>query len=170
MSKQSPKITQDFVKSILHYDLNTGVFTWLVDYKRRKRGSIASCHEKGRYSRINMCKTYYLCHRLAFLWMTGSFPDDCVDHINHIKDDNRWVNLRSCSGQQNQGNQKIKKGGSSIFKGVSWSSRDKIWRAQIRVDSKNIYLGSFDCEKEAAKVYNAACKNHHGEFANINKL
>ena len=47
----------------------------------------------------------YLVHRFVFLIATGDWPKDQVDHINGAKADNRWVNLRDVTAQQNQANQ-----------------------------------------------------------------
>ena len=66
-------------------------------------------------------------------------------------------------------NAKSYKNSSSKFKGVSWHKRDQKWQAYITINKKRKYLGYFNNEKEAAKIYNAAAKELFGEFARINK-
>ena len=90
-----------------------------------------------------------------------------VDHVNGNGLDNRRENLRTCTSAQNQYNQKIRQG-SSRFKGVRWSKRDKRWYARIRFNGKQIHLGTFVVEVDAAKTYNKAAIKMHGKFAKLN--
>ena len=90
-------ITQSELKELLNYDPATGVFTWLVSRGRVKASSVAGhVHSRG-YIVIMVDGRRHLAHRLAFVYMTGTFPDDQVDHINEIKADNRWINLREAT-------------------------------------------------------------------------
>jgi hypothetical protein len=97
-------------------------------------------------------------------------PVDCqVDHVNHDGLDNRRDNLRLCTVSQNQGNsRKQNRETTSRYKGVSWHSRDRRWRAQIRYGKEKVHLGQFLSEEEAAYAYDRAARNRWGEFANIN--
>lgn len=87
-----------------------------------------------------------------------------IDHVNGNKSDNRKANLRIASRTLNLIN-RPGRGGTSTFKGVSWSWRQRRWRAQISVNRRKIYLGYFLDEVEAAMAYDAAAKQHCGEFA-----
>lgn len=87
-----------------------------------------------------------------------------VDHINHNGLDNHKRNLRICTGAENCRN-RVKIKGSSIYKGVSWFTRDKKWMACIRLNYKTYYLGYFNSEISAAKAYDNAAKRLFGEFA-----
>ena len=91
-----------------------------------------------------------------------------TDHKNCNSLDNRISNLRLCTTSQNQHNQKPHKGRTSQFKSVYWNKRAKKWMAQIRHNSKLIYLGLFNDEIEAAKTYDAKAKELFGEFAKTN--
>lgn len=91
-----------------------------------------------------------------------------TDHINECKFDNTSRNLRSCNNSQNVSNKGMPRTNTSGFKGVSWSRLGKKWVAQIEKDGKAYYLGLFESKEEAAKTYNAACVELHGEFAKPN--
>ena len=90
-----------------------------------------------------------LMHRL----ITGSPKGMEVDHTTDPKSDNRKSNLRICNCGENKRNGKKYKGSSSDFKGVCWNKRDHKWMSQIRYNKKQIHLGYFDSEVEAAKAY-----------------
>ena len=89
-----------------------------------------------------------------------------VDHINHNIFDNRKENLRICTQQQNSFNRKKQKSAfHSKYKGVSFYKKTKKWMASIKLNNKNIYLGIYDEEENAAKAYKVAAKKYHGEYA-----
>jgi len=94
-----------------------------------------------------------------------------IDHKNRNRLDNRRSNFRPASHQQNLRNAvwtNIDK--SSKFKGVSWDSERKRWRACIVVDKHQKLLGRFKIEEDAAKAYNTAAKELFGEFAVLNTI
>lgn len=94
-----------------------------------------------------------------------------VDHINGNGLDNRKENMRLCSHAQNIQNQRNTScRGSSSYRGVSWSKKDKRWVAQICKDYSNEVLGYFKNEKEAALAYNEAALKYFGEFARLNEV
>jgi hypothetical protein len=107
------------------------------------------------YPRING-KNIYL-HRIISATFLGLDMNDSkiqVDHINGIRHDNRLVNLRLVTPQQNQWNH-------TKAKGYTWNKRDHKWYAQIRIDGKTQYLGSFDNEEEAHAAYLEAKSRVH---------
>jgi hypothetical protein len=94
-----------------------------------------------------------------------------VDHINHDSLDNRLINLRVGTKQLNMANQrpqKIKK--SSKFKGVNWSKEKEKWRARLKFNQKEIHLGYFINEIEAAKAYNVRATALFGSWAYLNEV
>jgi HNH endonuclease/AP2 domain len=95
-------------------------------------------------------------------------PGTQVDHVNHNKLDNQRANLRICTHKQNQYNRRSTLNRSSQFKGVSWSKRTQKWRADITLNGKHQYLGYFDIETDAAKVYDQTAKELFGDFAHLN--
>lgn len=91
-----------------------------------------------------------------------------VDHINGNGLDNRRCNLRLCTKAQNQHNQRPKRQGTSLFKGVSLNSAKRKWVAQVCVNKRKLHLGYFEDETEAAHAYDQAARLHFGEFARTN--
>ena len=90
--------------------------------------------------------------------------DMVVDNINHNTLDNRKSNLRICTHQENLMNQSIQNNTYSKYKGVYWNKINKNWNSRICFQYKNINLGSFDSEVEAAKAYDKKAKELFGEF------
>lgn len=93
-----------------------------------------------------------------------------VDHIDGNKLNNRRLNLRTVSHVQNGRNAKKHVDGSSRFKGVSWDKTNEKWKSRLRVDNREMFLGRFSSEIEAALAYNEAAKNIYGEFAKLNEI
>jgi len=155
-----PKLTASRLRAVLHYEPNTGVFTWLVDGRGRfqRKGARAGTINRG-YRVICIDHALYQSARLAVLWMTGRWPRKLVDHRNCIRDDDRWINLREANHSQNGANSRARKG----CKGVI-HTRGK-YEARIKVNYRNIYLGRFDSAERAHAVYAAAAEKHFGEFA-----
>ena len=92
-----------------------------------------------------------------------------VDHINHNKLDNRAENLRVCTSSQNKRNIKpYTQKQHSKYKGVSLNKRINKWRAYIKINRKQISLGMYFCEIEAAKAYDKKAKELFGEHAYLN--
>ena len=91
-----------------------------------------------------------------------------IDHRDCHGLNNQRYNLRPCTIQQNQMNQVSCATASSIFKGVSWCKKSKVWVSYIYNNYKRFHLGSFKSEIEAAKKYDEAALNLFGEFARTN--
>jgi len=95
--------------------------------------------------------------------------DVLVDHINHNGLDNRKANLRFATPQQNTWNRRcLSRCKGTKYIGVSWDKQSRKWRVRILVDGKSRFLGYFEDEKEAAKAFDRAAKEHRGEFAFLN--
>jgi hypothetical protein len=159
-------LSQDLLKDLLHYEPETGLFTWKVDRGSVKlKGKATGYLGNVGYMRITINRKCYLSHRLAFLYMTGSIPPQ-VDHINGIRSDNRWSNLRSCNNAQNNQNVRLSKNNTSGIKGVSWAKNVSKWIVQIGVGGKNIRLGIYEDIELAELVIKEAREHYHGRFAN----
>jgi len=94
--------------------------------------------------------------------------DVLIDHLNGNGLDNRRENLRACTISENARNRGKDRDNSTGYKGVSWHKQDQKYHAQIRVSGRKIYLGSYADPEEAARAYDKAAKELHGEFANTN--
>ena len=106
-----------------------------------------------------------LVHRLvAQEFVDNPLNKRIVDHIDGVKTNNTFDNLRWASDTENQGNQKNQTNRTSIYKGVSFDRSRNKWMAKIRTTN----LGRFESEREAAKAYNEAAKEYFGEFAKLN--
>ena len=96
-------------------------------------------------------------------------PGESVDHINHNGLDCRRENLRLCAHSENLCNQvKQKRETSSRFKGACWNKRNGKWMSVIKRNGKQVYLGYFATDEEAARAYDEAAKRLFGEFALLN--
>lgn len=120
-------------------------------------------HCSNGYARGRVAGKYVYMHRFL-LGVKGALK---VDHINRNTLDNRRSNLRAATNRQNARN-RIGVSKTSSFKGVSWSTFAGKWRAVIMVDGRNIHLGYFAEESAAAKAYDTAAMEYHGEFARAN--
>lgn len=154
-------LTQSRLKELLQYDANTGVFTNKIFRGLRAMPGVVSGNvNSGGYVDISIDKRKYKAHRLAWLYVNGVWPAYYIDHINRIKTDNRIANLRDIPQLLNGQNKSVHKNNTSGHPGVIWHKREKNWRARIRVNGKDIYLGGFDsiqsainCRKQAELIY-----------------
>lgn len=110
-------------------------------------------------------KTVYL-HRV----LTEAPPELEVDHINGNKLDNRLVNLRVVTPQQNCANRRGYTNTSSKYKGVSFRKDRKVWVAELSSGGERYYLGYFKNEIDAAKAVNIKAKELFGEYAYLNEV
>lgn len=119
------------------------------------------------YRYITIDSVRYKANRLAWLYMTGEWPPEQVDHKNHNTGDDRWENLRLATQSQNKANCRTYKKKSCTLKGVqAVQKRHSIrYRAVATKDGKCINLGNFDTEMEAHLAYVKAATALHGEFA-----
>ena len=91
-----------------------------------------------------------------------------VDHMNGDGLDNRRANLREATNAQNMANQRLSRRNTSGFKGVTWRKDKCRWQVQVGVAGRLKHLGYFDSAEEAARAYDAAAREYHGEFATLN--
>ena len=157
------ELTQAKLKTLLHYDGETGLFTWRVTLcNRAVKGNVAG-HKGGRgYCYIGFKGKVYSAHRLAWLYVYGAFPKDDVDHINGDKMDNRIKNLRDVETVINCQNRRAARAGSkSGVMGAGWHKRLGKWAAQIRIAGKATHIGYFSTPEEAGQAYLEAKRQHH---------
>jgi len=147
------------LRELLHYDPDTGVFTWIKTAAHRvPAGTVAGALSNKGYLRIQIDRKIYPAHRLAWLYVHGTWPRGFVDHINRNRVDNRISNLRDVNASQNVRNCGLRATNTSGYKGVSYWTERKKWAAQIRLNGKNKLLGMFATPEEASAAYKKAAE------------
>ena len=153
-------LAQTRLQDVLHYDPDNGVFTWRVRKGRIAAGSVAGVIDNLGYVRICVDQKDYRAHRLAHLWMTGEWPEADMDHIDGVRANNRWKNLRSVTRSVNLQNRHNPIPASVTgFLGVSLNHGK--FRARIKLNGKQIGLGNFGTPEEAHAAYLAAKRVIH---------
>ncbi len=156
---QANEFTAEYLRSVLHYDQETGIFTWKVRTSASvKAGDVAGCPGVNGYLRIRVQSRQYKAHRLAWLYVYGVWPKDQIDHINRNRSDNRISNLREATNKQNQQNTGKQSNNTSGHPGVSWYKQSSKWVARIRHNQKLIHLGYFENLEDAIAARKAAEK------------
>ena len=115
----------------------------------------------------NKTRYYKKIHKLtaeAFLLNPENKP--FVDHIDNDKHNNKLINLRFATRQENGQNQKLSCKNTSGTKGVHWNKKAMKWTAQICINGKSIHLGSFINKEDAINIRIQRAKNEFGEFIN----
>ena len=151
------ELTAEYLRSVLHYDPETGTFTWKVSTGPRVRpGEVAGVapNNKG-YFHIQIHNRTYKLHRLAWLYVYGEWPKLDTDHINRDRADNRIANLRDISHKQNGQNRKSSRNNTSGHAGVSWYKQTSKWKAKICHNYRSISLGYFATIEEAVAARKA---------------
>ena len=156
-SKPRNDLSAQYVRSILAYNPNTGIF--------HRGGKIAGfISRRDGYVRIKIHQISYLAHRLAWLYQTGSWPVHEVDHRFGNRADNRWKNLRESTDAQTAANAAKWKKSLHPLKGIA-KQRNGRWMARIRVNKILRYLGTYDTAVQAHRAYKQAAKKYFGSFA-----
>lgn len=154
-------VTQEILKHLLYYDSNSGVFTWRVKPCRRMAvGAIAGSTNAHGHRQIRVEGIVYYAHRLAYLYMTGLWPEKEMDHINGISDDNSWGNLRSATKTINLQNLKTAKCSNKIGLLGVYRVGNK-FRARIQVGEKILHIGYYHDPCAAHAAYLNAKRVHH---------
>ena len=161
-------ITQDELKERLHYDAESGVFTWINLVSKRMFGKVAGSSHRQGYVIIRVKNRAYLAHRLAWLYVHGSFPIAGleIDHIDLDKKNNAISNLRLATRSQNMMNLVVSPHSKSGVKGVTFRKDLNKYASRIMANNKMVHLGHFRTIDEAREAYENAAKLYHGEYSN----
>ena len=155
-------LTQSILKEELIYDPESGVFIRCRTRRKVKAGDIAGTINLLGYVQIRVGGKLYFGHRLAWLYMTGSWPPNEIDHIDGNPGNNRWGNLRAATHSQNMANARRRKDNKTGVKGV----RPFRGKYQSSLGYRNrIHLGTFHTIEEAAAAYRNASEKEYGSFS-----
>lgn len=158
-------ITRDRLVELFDYDREHGRFIWKKSPAPRVKAGTVAGHIRSTdgYRIVKIGYRNYKIARLVWLWETGSFPPDELDHINCDSADDRFENLRPATRSQNAANRRVQCNNRLRVKGVY--EVDGRYKSSIRVDGKSRHIGSFDTVEEAGAAYAIAAKEIFGEFA-----
>lgn len=149
-------LTAARLRELLTYHPDTGSFT--------RDGEPAGTISKSKgYVVISIDGRDYRAHRLAWLYMTGEWPAEQIDHKNRLRSDNRWSNLRPATQGQNQANRPAR-GSASGFRGVYWADHAGKWRAEIKIGKRKRVLGYFDDPELAGEFRDLVAQTLWGDF------
>lgn len=144
---------QDKLLNYFDYNQETGELRLKLGNRRKPPGTIAGWINALGYRCVLLEGKTYLVHRLIWLMMTGEQPDQ-VDHINHVRDDNRWCNLRNVSPRDQQLNMQKRRNNSSGVQGVRILPSGR-YCAYIMVNRKQLPLGTYDSIEDATAARKA---------------
>lgn len=156
------KLSSDVAKLRFNYDAKTGIVTYSgrerennpPSLRSKRTGRIAGWKDTAGHLNVKIKGKDYLLHRVIWLMVTGEWPDGHIDHINGIKHDNRWENIRLVDVNTNVQNLHMAYSNSSSgVLGVSPGIKKGTWLANIRVNKIPIRLGTFNSIEEARDAY-----------------
>lgn len=160
-------LTAEYLKQVLHYEPETGKFTWIKRVSTAIQIGDETGSPSGGYLLIRVGDRLYKAHRLAWLYMTGEWPDRKIDHKDTVRDNNTWDNLRLATDAQNSHNTRIFRTNTSGFKGVSKHKASGLWQAYIWVNNKKVSLRYHKTPEAAHAAYSEAAHRLRGEFARV---
>ena len=142
------------LEELLSYDQRTGVFVWKAN--NRRAGYVNTIG----YVAIKIGPKLYYAHRLAWKMVHGSDPEYTIDHIDGDRSNNSIGNLRDIPKRMQHRNEGKQKNNTSGFTGVVWDKSKRKWRAEIKVNYRNVYLGRFDNIDDAIAARKKANKKY----------
>lgn len=164
MNKTALLTVSDYSR-VLRYEPSSGRFFRLKDGPGGRKAGDEAVGTVNNTGYVVLCffRRPVLAHRIAWLLMTGAWPVKQIDHINRIRTDNRWENLRPATLSENNANA-IKSRQRALPTGVKKHARDKLFYASISVENKDIHLGCFRTAEQAHSAYLIAKEKFHGPF------
>ncbi|MDE2099026.1 MAG: HNH endonuclease [Patescibacteria group bacterium] len=156
------RITQQRLKYLFEYDPLTGALIHKHGYKKGRRAGYVS---KQGYRSLKIDARTVPSGVVVWIYVTGKAPKHQIDHINMMRGDDRFENLREATRSQNCTN-RIRAKNSTGFRGVKRNKNR--YMAGLVKEQKAYHFGTFDSAEEAARVYDKYAKKYFGEFAILN--
>jgi hypothetical protein len=156
--KTRPLPSKEYLSTVFSYNEKTGELSWKSCLSPRAPvGKAINTINCQGYVDVRLNGVLYRAHRIIWKMVTGEDPVE-IDHIDGVRSNNVFSNLRSVSSAENSKNQRKRKNKSSNVIGVSWYERDGNWDSRITVSNKVVFLGRFATFEEAVAVRKAAEK------------
>jgi hypothetical protein len=180
------ELTAEYVREALDYNPETGDLVWkarpIWHFKDRRimdswnsryvglgAGTPVNPSSKDRnnyYLHMLLDKKSYLVHRIIWMHVHGSFPEEQIDHINNDRKDNRLTNLREATAAQNQHNKPLQVNNTSGSKGLYFDKTAKSWLVRVNREGKTVFCERRKSREEAEKALREYREKEHLEFAN----
>lgn len=145
-------LTQERVKELLDYCPETGNFIRIKPLKGAKLYAVVGSTNNDGYISISVDNKRYQAHNLVWLFVHGNLPEQQIDHINGLRNDNRLSNLREVSHAENQKNKKLDKRNQFGYPGIRKGKREGSFRVYIGINKNKLDLGTYPTLEEAIKV------------------
>ncbi len=159
-------ITQERVRELFDYCPQRGKLIWRISNSSRARvGNIAGYIDTDGYRRVSVDGRKCQATNVIWLWVTGEWPDETIDHKDGNQSDDRWDNLRHADRSQQQWNTGVPRNNLSGCKGIYWEARRKKWYAQITAKGTRKHLGYFDLKEDAITARRSAEHLYYGQFS-----
>lgn len=168
MIDEERAVTAETLRRLLNYDAETGRLTWraraeeffnegrysaaraAASWNKKHAGKPAfTAHDAHGYLFGRILGANYKAHRVAWAIVYGDWPNDQIDHVNHIRDDNRLTNLRVVKKSDNCKNISLRSDNSTGANGVYLNKRNGKFYAQAKVDGQTLSLGTYRTFDEA---------------------
>jgi hypothetical protein len=160
--RKDDPLTHEELISRLHYDKETGLFTWIKHVKKWLVGRRAGARSGTGHRYIEINYISYSEHRLAWFYVMGVWPEAEIDHEDRVRDNNKFSNLRPATLKQQRANAGKNRNNSSGYRGVFLRPENGRWRAAIGGDNGNVCLGTFIEIEDAVRAYDAAALEKWG--------
>lgn len=157
-------VTAAECRRIFAYDRASGVLLWREAGPGRRVGRPAGGTRKCKYRQVHVKGRLYQVHRLIWLYVTGEWPTDLLDHEDRNPMNCRFENLREADHSTNGANRSIGSNNRSGIKGVHQCQITGKWKATVYFHGRQIYLGSFSKKQDAGNAYATAARKYFGEY------
>lgn len=142
-------LTQELVRLMFDYDPDTGIVTRKESRGISKKGAVIGVDNQQGYLGVTICQRPHRLHRVIWLWFHGYWPENEIDHINGVRDDNRISNLREVSHSCNVRNSCNYITNTTGVKGLSWNRRAQAYIVRIHLQGDSRFIGYHEDFTEA---------------------